>query len=288
MTSCKSYWEWRKANKKDEITTLSKAYELFKAELDSILADQMSSYRTQSKFEVKNDGFFKVTNINEEQAPYIVGQLVTFKGKSVTQEQLPNLLTDVKFLDTKIKFDAPEVSMFVNKSTSINVDALNVVKGSMNAEEKMKIEYNKAFVATPQRNWFNQKVWEETITKYGLDESDSLWIVSNVLVKKFTYSIYEKINGKFSATPTPVVAIEGSAFQESGGERNIYEVFIQLSRVRYPLEAAVVVTKMDSLSNKKGTEPNIIPFEERMQEAYLETIIAKEGQTINLIIKKDE
>lgn len=255
LTSCKSYWEYRKAKKSGEITTISKAYELFTSELDSIIADQLSSYQTRSEFIVSNEGFFKVKSINEEQAPYIIGQIVSKNNQVITQQQYPNLLSDIKFQDAQIKFSAPEVSMFVNKSSSVNVDALSAVKGSMSGQDKMKIVYEKAFSAVAQRNWFNYDLWEKTIAKYGLSENDSLWVVSNVQVKKFTYSIYEKVEGQFSATPTPVVAIEGSTFQESGGERNVYEVFIQLSKLRFPLD---VQDKLDSLvtafnSNKMDT-----------------------------------
>jgi hypothetical protein len=284
LTGCKSYREWVEAKKNGEITTQSKAYELFKQELDSILADQMSSYKTQSKFIVKNDGYFKVTNINEEQAPYIVGQIVSKTGNTVTQDQLPNLLKDVKLLDTKIKFDAPEVSMFINKSSSINVDALNAVKANISAEDKMKIVYNKVFIASPQRNWLDYKLWEQSITKYGLKETDSLWVVSNVQVKKFTYAIYDKIEGQFSATPTPVVAIEGSTFQESGGERNIYEVYIQLSRLRFPIEANQIAMATDSIINK-GINTEVLSYEERLLESYLELHNNNEGEQINWIKK---
>ena len=37
-----------------------------------------------------------------------------------------------------------------------------------------------------------------------------------------------------SVVPTPVVAIGGEVYQQSGSERNIYEVFIQLSQLRFP------------------------------------------------------
>ena len=70
--------------------------------------------------------------------------------------------------------------------------------------------------------------------RFGLSESDSLWVIEQVEVKKFKYSVFQRVDGSFSATPTPVVAIGGEVYQQSGSERNIYEVFIQLSQLRFP------------------------------------------------------
>ena len=71
------------------------------------------------------------------------------------------------------------------------------------------------------------------IDEFGLSESDSLWVIEQVEVKKFKYSVFQRVDGSFSATPTPVVAIGGEVYQQSGSERNIYEVFIQLSQSRF-------------------------------------------------------
>ncbi len=277
LTSCATYWEYRKAKKEGTITTIPRAYELFISELDSIIADQMSSYRSRSEFVVKNEGFFKVTNISEEQAPYIIGQIVAKKGNTITQEQLPNILKDLKMLDTKIKFDSPEVSMFINKSANVSVDALSKVKAEISAEDKLKIVYEKAFVAVPLPNWVDYKKWEEIITKYGLSSKDSLWVVGNVQVKKFTYAIYKKIQGQFSVTPTPVVAIDGSAFQESGGERNVYEVFIQLNRLRFPVEVNDAIAEIIKDNTKSNT---ILNMDELKSKIYIDPIAAKEGDVI--------
>ena len=45
--------------------------------------------------------------------------------------------------------------------------------------------------------------------------------------------MFQRVDGSFSATPIPVVAIGGEVYQQSGSERNIYEVFIQLSQSRF-------------------------------------------------------
>ena len=46
--------------------------------------------------------------------------------------------------------------------------------------------------------------------------------------------MFQRVDGSFSATSTPVVAIGGEVYQQSGSERNIYEVFIQLSQLQFP------------------------------------------------------
>ena len=46
--------------------------------------------------------------------------------------------------------------------------------------------------------------------------------------------MFQRVDGSFSATPTPVGAIGGEVYQQSGSERNIYEVFFQLSQLRFP------------------------------------------------------
>lgn len=91
--------------------------------------------------------------------------------------------------------------------------------------------------------------------KVRIKEVDSLYVVRNVQVKKFTYSIYQGANGQFSATPTPVVAIDGKIFQESGGERNVYEVYIQLSKLRFPIEISTNPLVSDSTTDSKFLFP---------------------------------
>ena len=94
----------------------------------------------------------------------------------------------------------------------------------------------KAFSAVGTRDWFYFDQWQSMVQDYGLTEQDSLWVIEQVEVKKFKYSVFQRIEGSFSATPTPVVAISGEVYQQSGSERNIYEVFIQMSRLRFPSE----------------------------------------------------
>jgi PBP1b-binding outer membrane lipoprotein LpoB len=265
LTSCKSYWEYQKAKKSGEVTTMKKAYDKFTSEIDSVLSLKMTSYISKNSFVTENSGYYRVENINEEEAPYIVGTIVSLRNKVISTEQLPSMLIDLKYLDTKIKFDKPEISVFVNKSASVNVEALSIAKTSMQTEDKMRIVYDKAFVAQPgELNWFNDTLWTSTIKKYGLRKSDSLWVVKNVQVKKFTYSIYQGTNGQFSATPTPVVAIDGKIFQESGGERNIYEVYIQLSRLRFPIDIAVNPIFTDSLIIKDSKYLDTIKVNEKI------------------------
>lgn len=262
LSGCKSYQEYLKLKKEGEVTTMKKAYDKFTSEIDSVLSIKMASYQSLNIFTSTNNGYFRVDNINEEEAPYIVGKVLSLKKKTVTPEQLPSLLLDLKYLNTKIKFDKPEISVFVNKSAEINVDALKVVKGGMKAEDKMRIVYDKAFVAQPSElKWFNESLWDSTIRKYGLKEADSLYVVTNVLVKKFTYSIYQGTNGQFSATPTPVVAIDGKVFQESGGDRNIYEVYLQLARLRFPVEVNKI--NSDSLYMNSSKYLDIIATPEK-------------------------
>jgi hypothetical protein len=116
---------------------------------------------------------------------------------------------------------------------------------------------------------------------YNLSDSDKLWVISSVQVKKFTYAIYDKFGGTFSVTPTPVVAIDGQVFQESGGERNVYEVFIQLKRLKFPKITPEVIAQVDSLQNntQKGKESEFMD----MNAIFFENVNATEGESLEYV-----
>jgi hypothetical protein len=230
---CKSYWEYKRENAKGNVTTKQKAYDLFTSQIDSVLASKMKTYPSQTDYVFKNDGYFRATNINEEQAPYLVGTIVKRNRNSFTLQQYPNMLTDAEKLDTKIRFKDSEIALFVNRGASLNV-SVPTTTAEMTAEDKMRIEYSKVFSAVSKPGWFDDDAWEETITNFNLDIADSLWVITNVQVKQFKYSVYKSFKGTFSTTPTPIVSIGGSVFQESGGEMNIYEVYIQLAQLTFP------------------------------------------------------
>jgi hypothetical protein len=71
-------------------------------------------------------------------------------------------------------------------------------------QDKLNLVYEKAFSAVGARDWFHFEQWESMIDGFGLSESDSLWVIEQVEVKKFKYSVYQRVDGTFSATPTPV------------------------------------------------------------------------------------
>ena len=116
----------------------------------------------------------------------------------------------------------------------MNIDAISVAKAGLGVQDKLNLVYEKAFSAVGARDWFHFQQWESMIDEFGLSRSDSLWVIEQVEVKKFKYSVFQRVDGTFSATPTLVVAIGGEVYQQSGSERNIYEVFIQLSQLRFP------------------------------------------------------
>ena len=148
-------------------------------------------------------------------------------------EQLSNLLRDEKLQDTRIRFPEAELTLFLDQSAEVNIDAISVAKAGLGLQDKLNLVYEKAFSAVGARDWFYFEQWESMIDEFGLSESDSLWVIEQVEVKKFKYSVFQRVDGSFSATPTPVVAIGGEVYQQSGSERNIYEVFIQLSQSRF-------------------------------------------------------
>ena len=50
--------------------------------------------------------------------------------------------------------------------------------------------YEKAFSAVGARDWFHFQQWESMIDEFGLSKSDSLWVIEQVEVKKFKYSVF--------------------------------------------------------------------------------------------------
>ncbi len=204
------------------------------ADLDSIVAGQLGSYESRQVLEIDTDGMFRVQGLNPERAPYLIGQVIRKENNQLYPEQLPNLLRDEKLQDTRIRFPEAELTLFLDQSAEVNIDAISVAKAGLGVQDKLNLVYEKAFSAVGARDWFHFQQWESMIDEFGLSESDSLWVIEQVEVKKFKYSVFQRVDGTFSATPTPVVAIGGEVYQQSGSERNIYEVFIQLSQLRFP------------------------------------------------------
>ena len=228
------FWGFRGKHRSDTSTTLTQAYDLFMADLDSIVAGQLGSYESRQVLEIDTDGMFRVQGLNPERAPYLIGQVIRKENNQLYPEQLPNLLRDEKLQDTRIRFPEAELTLFLDQSAEVNIDAISVAKAGLGLQDKLNLVYEKAFSAVGARDWFYFEQWESMIDEFGLSESDSLWVIEQVEVKKFKYSVFQRVDGSFSATPTPVVAIGGEVYQQSGSERNIYEVFIQLSQLRFP------------------------------------------------------
>lgn len=228
------FWGFRGKHRSDTSTTLTQAYDLFMADLDSIVAGQLGSYESRQVLEIDTDGMFRVQGLNPERAPYLIGQVIRKENNQLYPEQLPNLLRDEKLQDTRIRFPEAELTLFLDQSAEVNIDAISVAKAGLGVQDKLNLVYEKAFSAVGARDWFHFQQWESMIDEFGLSESDSLWVIEQVEVKKFKYSVFQRVDGTFSATPTPVVAIGGEVYQQSGSERNIYEVFIQLSQLRFP------------------------------------------------------
>lgn len=228
------FWGFRATHRSDTSTTLTQAYDLFMADLDSIVAGQLGSYESRQVLEIDTDGMFRVQGLNPERAPYLIGQVIRKENNQLFPEQLPNLLRDEKLQDTRIRFPEAELTLFLDQSAEVNIDAISVAKVGLGLQDKLNLVYEKAFSAVGARDWFHFEQWESMIDEFGLSESDSLWVIEQVEVKKFKYSVFQRVDGSFSATPTPVVAIGGEVYQQSGSERNIYEVFIQLSQLRFP------------------------------------------------------
>jgi hypothetical protein len=228
------FWAFKSQHRDDTVTTLTQAYDLFMADLDSIVAGQLGSYESAQVLEIDTEGMYRVQGLNPEQAPYLIGQIVRKTAEKIEPEQLPNLLRDEQFQDTRIRFPEAELTLFLDQSAKVNIGAISMAKAGLGHQDKLNLVYEKAFSAVGTRNWFHFEEWQSTIDDYGLTVADSLWVIEQVEVKKFKYSVFQRIEGSFSATPTPVVAIGGEVYQQSGSERNIYEVFIQMSRLRYP------------------------------------------------------
>tara|TARA_Y200000002_G_scaffold382036_2_gene397769 strand:- start:12 stop:668 length:657 start_codon:yes stop_codon:yes gene_type:complete len=174
------------------------------------------------------------SGIESGTSPYLIGQVIRKDNNHIYPEQLPNLLREEKLQDIRIRFPEEELTLFLDQSAEVNIDAISIAKVGLGLQDKLNLVYEKAFSAVVARDWFHFEQWESIIDEFGLSESDSLWVIEQVEVKKFKYSVFQLVDGSFSATPTPVVAIGGEVYQQSGSKRNIYEVFIQLSQLRFP------------------------------------------------------
>ena len=243
--SIKEFLAFKAQHRNDTVTTLTQAYDLFMADLDSIVAGQLGSYESAQVLEIDTEGMYRVQGLNPEQAPYLIGQIVRKTSEKIEPEQLPNLLRDEQFQDTRIRFPEAELSLFLDQSAQVNIDAISMAKAGLGSQDKLNLVYEKAFSAVGTRDWFHFDQWQFMVQEYGLTEQDSLWVIEQVEVKKFKYSVFQRIEGSFSATPTPVVAIGGEVYQQSGSERNIYEVFIQMSRLRFPSEENSIAEQVE-------------------------------------------
>ena len=74
------------------------------ADLDSIVAGQLGSYKSRQVLEIDIDGMFRVQGLNPKQTPYLIGQVIRKDNNQLYPEQLPNLLRDERLQDTRIRF----------------------------------------------------------------------------------------------------------------------------------------------------------------------------------------
>ena len=70
-------------------------------------------------------------------------------------EQLSNLLRDEKLQDTRIRFPEAELTLFLDQSAEVNIDAISVAKAGLGLQDKLKLVYEKAFSAVGARDWFH-------------------------------------------------------------------------------------------------------------------------------------
>ena len=75
-TTLSDFWGFRAKHRSDTSTTLTQAYDLFMADLDSIVAGQLGSYESRQVLEIDTDGLFRVQGLNPERAPYLIGQVI--------------------------------------------------------------------------------------------------------------------------------------------------------------------------------------------------------------------
>ena len=212
-------------------------HDLAPDELEEILSQKMKNIETVNSVNVNNEGYFQVTNLNEEIAPYLMGAVVIKTSNSIEQIACGNLLSDGTLLDTEIKFNQPDVLVYINRSAQVNIKALDLASINMSGEDKLKIIYEKIYVARPKqatKDWFDLNPWYEFLNKNQINASDTFCMVNSVVIKRLTYSVYKSISAGFSASPTPMLAIDGKVFQESGLEQNKYEVFVNLVKLPFP------------------------------------------------------
>lgn len=146
------FWGFRAKQRSDTSTTLTQAYDLFMADLDSIVAGQLGSYESRQVLEIDTDDMFRVQGLNPERAPYLIGQVIRKENDQLFPEQLPNLLRDEQLQDTRIRFPEAELTLFLDQSAQVNIDAISVAKAGLGVQDKLNLVYEKAFSAVGARD----------------------------------------------------------------------------------------------------------------------------------------
>lgn len=251
-------------------------------ELEEILSQQMKNIETANSVNVNNEGYFQVSNLNEEIAPYLMGAVVIKKSNAIEQIACGNLLSDGSLLDTEIKFNQPDVLVYINRSAQVNIKALDLASINMSGEDKLKIIYEKIYAARPKQatnDWFDLNPWYEFLKKNQINTNDTFCMVNSVVIKRLTYSVYKSISAGFSASPTPMLAIDGKVFQESGLEQNKYEVFVNLVKLPFPSLQPLQLEEVIA-------PPNIEVKMLKDPEKQMQQIIQNQAIKKNYLIKK--
>lgn len=254
------------------------------SELEKILSEKMKGFNTVNNVTVNNEGFFQVSNLNEEIAPYFVGEVIIKKDNTIEQIACASLLRDFTDIDTEIKFTQPDILVYVNKSAQVNIKALDIASIEMSGEDKLKLIYEKVYVARPKSsnpNWLNMDAWRESINDFQIIPGDNYYVIKGVLIKRLSYTVYKSISGGISATPTPIIAIDGKVFQESGLEQNSYEVFLQIAKLPFPRENALTLKIKDEIPT---VNTELIMLNDSTQQKS--QIIQNQGIKNNIQIKK--
>lgn len=237
--------------------------------INTAVTTKLNKINTTDAVKAKQQGYLLSSNINS--APYLVGSLYdmeTATDGTVTFSSIMdfNYLNSPKNLTSALLSTDPDFDSYVNKGFSTDVSSI-VAKGGLSDDESAHVRYETIFSAVGIGNYLDRDKIDADSKAYDFRTLKHPVIISQVVVKRLSYTKYKKVAGSIAVTSS-VVNVNGSMYYQTGTEANDFEMYIFKTDLRLKANGVADTTKATLLrmtneilnkTNKMGRVKQLVP-----------------------------
>lgn len=240
------------------------------------LLKQLKRFKSQDSVFLENrklavtENYYLDPAIFLQQAPFLLGYVIEVTGDSLNPKIAFkndwNFLKSTDAVSTDLFEKAPFLDVYINRSVSTNIDALDQVKTSFADSSTYHINYKPIFNASPRNlDFIDTLKFNKIINRY-ISSYDSrgnlnairgsLKMIRSVTVNRLAYQEFNKLQGSVTGAVS-VVNIDGKMFYSGGKEMNQYEVIISTADILWSVTPDLVKTGGSSNSLIQDWHPQV-------------------------------